>query len=112
MEEDSWFESLDTFIEIVEKLPTSEFAGVPPIESSAASYNVPLQQIKVKTKAPPNESPVQSPNSRVSGNVKELQLRIEQLEDTVQQQNAILHDLFSYINSKLNIVEKSINKSN
>jgi hypothetical protein len=112
METDIWFDSLENFIEIVDQLPTNEFAGVPPIDSSISSYNLPLQQIKIKTRNAAPESPAQSPNSRVGVNVKELLQRIEQLEETVHQQNTILHDLFSYINSKLTIVEKSINKSN
>lgn len=109
MEEEVWFDSIESFIEIVEALPTNNFAGVPPIETRSPVYNVPLQQVKIKTRNVSFETE-QSPSSRGGGSVKELLQRVEALEETVQHQNTILHELYSYINNKLTVVESRIDK--
>lgn len=105
-----WPDSLEDFLEIVDALPTNQFASVPPVNFQPAFYNAPLQASKVKTRLTFSTEENQSPSVRTAANVKELLQRLNALEELVHQQNTVLHDLYSYIHNKLSVLEQKIIK--
>jgi hypothetical protein len=113
MEDTNWGVTFDEFLEIVDSFETNEFAVAPPMEGNVQTYPIVLNGQKQKTRLSQSESPTASPNSRINISVRDLTARLEILEESVNGQCQRLFDLFSYINSRLDNLEKIvIKKSN
>lgn len=107
-----WLDSVEEFLEIVDSFDTSEFATVPPVEENITVQPIILQNSRTKLRIQTNITPVTTPNVRVSVGLKELVARIDSLEATMSQQYMQLHELYSFINLRLDKLEKIVNKSN
>ena len=106
-----WLESVDQFLEIVDSLDTNEFATVPPMEQNLEVQPIVLQSNRAKLRIQTNITPVTTPNVRVSVGLKELVGRIDFLEEKMSLQCMQLHELYSFINLRLDKLEKIVSKS-
>lgn len=105
-----WLDSVDEFLEIVDSLDTNEFATVPPMEQNIEVQPIVVQSNRSKLRIQTNITPVTTPNVRVSVGVKDLVSRIDSLEETMSLQFMQLHELYSFINIRLDKLEKIVNK--
>jgi hypothetical protein len=106
-----WLDSVDEFLEIVESLDTTEFATVPPMEGNIEVQPIVLQNNRSKLRIQTNLTPVTTPNVRVSGGLKDLVARMDSLQDTMTLHYMQLHELYSFINIRLDKLEKIVSKS-
>jgi hypothetical protein len=106
-----WVDSVEEFLEIVEALDTNEFAPVPPIEPGIEVQPIVLQSGRSKLRIQTSITPISTPTVRSSVGVKDLVSRIETLEEILSLQCTQLHELYSFINSRLDKLEKIVNKS-
>ncbi len=106
-----WEGSVEDFLEIVDSLETNEFATVPPMELGIEIQPIVLQSSRSKLRVQTSITPISTPTVRSSMGVKDLVTRIETLEELLSQQCSELHELYSFINFRLQKIEKIVNKS-
>jgi hypothetical protein len=105
-----WVDSVDEFLEIVDSLEAYGFATVPPVEQNVEVQPIVLQSNRAKLRIQTNITPVTTPNVRVSVGLKDLVSRVDALEETVALQYMQLHELYSFINIRLDKLEKIVGK--
>jgi hypothetical protein len=105
-----WEDSIEEFLEIVDSFDTNVFATVPPMEQDIEVQPIVLQSNRNKLRIQTVTTPVSTPNVRSNVGVKDLITRIECLEEKVTTQLTQLHELYSYINFRLDKIEKIVNK--
>jgi hypothetical protein len=106
-----WEHSVEEFLEIVDSLDTNEFATVPPMEQGIEVQPIVLQNNRSKLRIQTSSTPISTPTVRSSVGVKDLFVRIEALEELLSIQCMQLHELYSFINFRLDNLEKIVNKS-
>lgn len=100
------WDDAEEFLEIVDSLEQSSFAVVPPMEGLIDVEPIILQSSKAKVKVQTTNSPAGTPTLRQPGGFRELTQRLDKLEETWSLQMAQLHELYSFINSRLDKLEK------
>lgn len=106
-----WLNSVDEFLEIVDSLDSNEFAAVPPMEDNIEVHPIVLHNNRTKLRIQTSITPVTTPNVKVSVGLKELVGRIDSLEEKMSLQCMQLHELYSFINLRLDKLEKIVSKS-
>lgn len=107
----NWEDTLEDFLEIVDSLDTNGFATVPPMEQDIEVQPIILQNNRPKLRIQTVITPISTPNVRTTVAVKDLVERIESLESLVAEQHMQLHELYSFINFRLEGVEKIVTKN-
>lgn len=102
------WDSADDFLEIVDSLETSRFASVPPMEGASEVEPLTIQSTKSKVRVQVTNSPLNTPTMRAPSGLREVIQRLDRLEETWSLQVSQLHELYSFINSRLDKLEKKL----